>query len=244
MEKENIKVFKNIDQLSVFLGEQMINLINQKQENDFLSIALSGGSTPKAIFRYLSVHFREKIDWKKILFFWGDERCVSPDNEESNYKMTRESLFNFIPVPDENIFRVFGENEPFAEAERYSEIAKNKLKTIDGVPCFDLMLLGLGDDGHTASIFPGNDKVIKTEKIYDVAQNPYSGQKRITATLTTINASKKVIFLVTGQNKSEMVFRILNEKETQRTLPASMINPQSGELFWFLDEMAAKNLKL
>jgi len=242
MEK-SIKLFKDIKVLSHFFAEQLESGVNNTPEDHFFSLALSGGSTPKAVFQYISLNFAEKIDWSKILVFWGDERCVAPEKEESNYRMARESLLDMIPIPKENIFRIKGEEEPFFESVRYAEVVQRKLVSINRVPQFDLVLLGLGDDGHTASIFPDNLSVFNSSKLFEVAEHPLTKQKRITATGKIINQAHSVVILVTGESKSHIVANVLEEKSGWENFPVSWVLPQNRNLLWLLDSEAGSKLK-
>lgn len=240
MSKEKtIKIFNKIDELAAFFGKIIVEKIQEKSDNEYFTIALSGGSTPKYIFRYLADNFREKINWNKVLVFWGDERCVPPDDEESNYKMACDYLLNQVNIPKENIFRIFGESNPNEEAVRYTELIKSKLNLNKDFPSFDLVLLGLGDDGHTASIFQNNLNLFKTKKLFDVATHPKTGQKRITASGTLINFAKTITFIVTGENKAEVVSSILNKDGIWEKFPASYVKPKNGKLFWLLDKNAS-----
>jgi len=237
-----IKIFKNTDDLSQFFGKILSAQIQDIPDGKYFSIALSGGSTPKAVFHYLALNFRKKINWDKLLIFWSDERCVASDDQESNFKMTKDSLLDQLPVPAKNIFRIMGENDPSAEATRYAEAVRQFVPDYYDIPRFDLMMLGLGEDGHTASIFPGNLHFFNSEKLFDLAIHPLTKQKRITATGTLINNSKTVVFLVIGEAKSELVSLVLENKPGSENLPASLVQPVNGELFWLLDEKAAGKL--
>jgi 6-phosphogluconolactonase len=237
-----VKIFKSVDELSHYFTLKIKEGVQQTSAGKFYSIALSGGSTPRKVFEYMALHFKNQIDWKKIKVFWGDERCVDPSSEESNYRMAKESFLDKVPVPAENILRIHGEAEPMLEADRYSETIRQHVPARNTIPQFDLMMLGLGDDGHTVSIFPGSLHIFNSEKLCEVALNPYTKQKRITVTGRIINHSKKVMFLVTGESKAEMVARIIQLKSGWEKLPASMVSPGAGELFWLLDEAAAADL--
>jgi len=205
---------------------------------DHLTVALSGGSTPKRLFKLWAEQYRDTIDWSKIRFFWGDERCVPPNHEESNYGMTKQLLFNHVYLPEENIHRVIGEADPTAEAIRYSAEISDNTEASEGYPVFDLVILGMGSDGHTASIFPHQMDLLESEKFCAVADHPESGQQRITLTGPVINRAKAVAFLVTGESKQEKVSAILGREEGANQFPAAHIMPQSGDLHWFMDEAA------
>ena len=231
-----IDVSKNVDEHS----EKIAKLFQRGAGNaeNYFTVSLSGGSTPKAIFKYLAQNYKDKILWNKIEFFWGDERCVPSNHPDSNYLMTKENLFDMIEMPSANIFAINGDNNPADEAVRYSSIIKENVAMKDGFPKFDLILLGLGEDGHTASIFPNQMNLLKSENVCEVAQHPELCQKRITLTGKVINNATQIIFLVTGKGKAETASTIITKKNGFENFPASHINPIDGELIWLLDEAA------
>ncbi len=241
--ENQVRIFNTIDELAGHFGNMLVGSINKKSKGSFFTIALSGGSTPKKVFEFLAANFKFKIDWQKVLVFWGDERCVAPVSEESNYRMVKESILLKVAIPAGNIFRIKGEEEPSKEANRYSEIIRKNVPQVNNIPRFDLMMLGLGDDGHTASIFPDNLQLFQSENIFEVATNPYTKQKRITVTGRIINQSKTVVFIATGESKSEMVAWILKRENGYELLPASLVKPEKGELIWLLENLAANGLK-
>ncbi len=232
-----VDVSKNIDELSEKVAQLLQN--GAEKKSDFFTVALSGGSTPKAIFKYLAENYKDKILWNKIKFFWGDERCVPSDHPESNYLMTKENLFDEINVPAENFFAVNGNIEPAEEAVRYSSVVKDNVEIENGFPKFDLVLLGLGEDGHTASIFSTQMEFLSSHRICEVAVHPISKQLRITLTGKVINNASKIIFLVTGKSKAGIVKSIINKENNFAVLPAAHIKPLNGNLIWMLDEEAA-----
>ena len=235
----NIHIFPTIDELSALFLEKLAGLSHSVSEGKQASVALSGGSTPRAIFQYISRHAVDSIHWDNIRLFWGDERCVPPDHEESNYKMTLDTLLVNIPLESSNIFRIKGENYPIEEAERYSHLVSALLPKHNDSPAFDMVLLGLGEDGHTASIFPPDITLYNSKKLFEATQNPYTGQNRITATGRVINHARQVFFLVTGASKAEMVARLIKKQQGYENLPASRVMPESKNLTWLLDEQAA-----
>jgi len=239
----SIKVFKSIENLSEEFCLEFFNVINNKQNaKGKINIALSGGNTPKFVFQNLAEFYKERLKWGKINLFWGDERCVPPEDPDSNFGMTKKYLLDHITIPSENIKRIIGENNPQEEAKRYSQVIKSSLPSVNILPKFDMVILGLGDDGHTASIFPDQIDLLKSDKIYEVAYQPASKQKRITITGKIINNSPKIYFLVTGKKKSYVVNKILNKKDDYLKFPASHIKPVMGELIWFLDAEAASEI--
>ena len=207
-------------------------------ENGNINIALSGGNTPKLLYSILAEEYIDKILWSKINFYWADERCVSPESSESNFGEADRILFSKINLY-ENLHRIIGENDPSAEAERYSALLKQNLPFENDLPKFDLMLLGMGEDGHTASIFPDRMDLLKSEKYCETAVHPASNQKRITLTGKVINNSDRIYFLVTGKNKEHVVKIISERKEDSLMYPAGKIRQKNGDVNWFLDQDAA-----
>ena len=235
-----IHVSKSIKDLSEYFAQLLINKINAG--SDHFHMAVSGGSTPKNIFEYLAAQYESSVPWNKIKFFWGDERCVPPEDSESNFKMADDFLLSKLKIPAANIFRIKGENDPQEEADRYGALIQNLLKMENGFPRFDLIMLGLGEDGHTASIFPNQKELLESDKICAVAVHPESGQKRITITGKVINNAENVVFIVTGKSKTNAAGDILNQNWAYKNYPASYINPTEGGLFWLLDQDTAEKL--
>lgn len=240
---EIIKVFNSRNLLSDFFAKEILKKLDLIDEGNFLSIAFSGGSTPKNVFEFISSNYKDKIPWERIKIFWSDERCVPPDDDESNYKMAFDSLIKNISIPEENIFRIFGETDPSEEEMRYKFVLKGNIPLINKIPSFDIMMLGLGDDGHTASIFPNNISLFNSDEICLNTKHPESGQERITLTGKVINNSKNIYFFVTGKKKSKIVKEILNEDNSNKIYPASLVEPTNGNLYWLLDKGAALGLK-
>jgi len=217
-------------------------LIEKSGTRKSFHIALSGGSTPKIVFDVMAKEFSKDIDWKNIHLYWGDERCVAPDDIESNYKMTVDHLISKVDIKPENIHRIKGEEDPKSEAKRYGELLEKELPKAFGLPQFDLVILGMGDDGHTASIFPHEINLWVSPDNCEVAIHPESGQKRISLTGRIINNAKTVAFLVTGEGKAEKVKIIVDREEGYLEYPASHVAPKTKDLVWFLDAAAAKLL--
>ena len=240
---QSISVFPSREALAQNLAAMLIKDLDRLEPDHYYTLALSGGSTPEFIFRYLSENYAERIDWEKLLIFWGDERCVPPEDNESNYRMAYESLLQNVPIPDVNIFRIRGEDDPETEAKQYSELVSSMVPFFNGTPQFDLMLLGLGDDGHTASIFPDRKDLLTASQLFEVAVRPDRKQKRITATGRIINNSSKIYYIVTGKDKAGIVSEIIEKKSGAEQYPASGIKPVSGHLVWMLDAGAASLLK-
>jgi len=229
--KEKLNIYKDNKAVAEAFATYLESEINK---SDQFHIALSGGSTPKILFTHLATNYKDKIDWKKIHFYWGDERCVPPSDSDSNYGMTNERLLKHIDIPDSNIHRVFGENDPSEEAIRYSKEMEANLVIENKIPLFDLVILGMGGDGHTASIFTHQMELITADKTCEVATHPDSGQKRITITGNVINAAKQIHFLVTGASKEAVVKEIFSKTGNYNSYPASHIKNAK----WWLDEAA------
>jgi len=237
-----IKISNNLVALSHDVATDLSNIVNNAAKvSAHLNIALSGGNTPRTFFSVLGTHFAKNTEWKNVDFFWSDERCVRPDDKESNYNVAKVYFFDKVKIPAIRIHRIRGEDDPEKEAVRYSELIKKKIPLRLGFPVFDIIFLGLGKDGHVASIFPGDEKVLSSLKICEVAVHPETGQKRITLTLPVINNATRVIFLVSGKDKAEIVAEILNN-QLSKHYPAGRVNPPSGKVYWYLDLDAASLL--
>lgn len=235
-----IKIFNNNAELTTAFCDKLLNLSSNK---DKIFISLSGGSTPKMIFKALAENYKDKIDWKKIYLFWGDERCVPPDDEQSNFGMTKELLLNHINIPPENIHRIKGEEKPEQEAVRYSKEILDVVPIKNNLPNFDLMVLGIGEDGHTASIFPDQLQLLNSKNICEVSVKSDTKQKRITLTGNVIENSDIIIFLAAGDKKSQIIKEIIEGEEKSRSkYPAANIHPVSGSLYFYIDKAAAKYL--
>jgi 6-phosphogluconolactonase len=238
--KKEIKIFSSPIELAENFARELVRMIIvSADKKKTFTIALSGGTTPKILYSVLGNHFSDSISWKSVHFFWGDERCVPPEDPESNFGMAKRILFDKIRIPSANIHRIMGEKDPSKEATRYSNEIAGHTRERRGSPVFDMIILGLGDDGHTASIFPANCELLKSKHICEVSVNPKSLQKRITITGIVINNAENVVFIVTGENKAEMVSAIINNTSAVN-YPAARIEPKNGILKWYLDIAAGK----
>jgi len=205
-----------------------------------INIAVSGGSTPVMLFSLLAEENKFKVQWSGVNFYWADERCVRPDDAQSNFGSANNTLFRNTNIPKENIHRIFGENEPDEEAVRYSAVLRKNIAQVNNLPQFDLILLGTGEDGHTASIFPDQMELLTSEKNCAVAVHPESNQNRITLTGKVISNAERIYFLVTGNSKARVIESILNKKGDYLKYPAAHIHPDNGVLKWYLDKEAAE----
>jgi 6-phosphogluconolactonase len=209
-------------------------------------IAISGGSTPKTMFQLLAnpaEPYLARVPWAKLQLFWVDERCVPPDNDESNYKMTKYAMLDAVPLPAENVHRMEGELDPEEAASRYESEIRNTFK-LEGAetPTFDLILLGLGPDGHTASLFPHTDGLNEMGRICIANHVPQKDTWRMTLTWPVIQQGREVAFLIEGDEKAEMVRTVWTGTYDPETYPAQLIRPASGKLTLLLDEAAAADL--
>lgn len=233
-----IQTFEDLESLSRFAAEKFVEIGNEAiSKNDKFSVALAGGSTPKRLYQLLaSVDFRSKIDWEKVYFSFGDERNVLLDSDDSNFKMANETLFQPLQISEENIFRWK------TELEDANEIAKDYAEKISGFLPFDLILLGMGDDAHTASLFPNTKALNETEEFAVANFVKKFDSYRLTLTFPVINNAKNIIFLVSGSNKAEALREVLEGKFQPAKFPSQNIKPENGNLLWLVDKAAAKLL--
>jgi 6-phosphogluconolactonase len=207
------------------------------------SVALAGGSTPKAVYSLLATdaRLRTAVPWAETHVFWGDERCVPPDHGDSNYRMAREAMLSRVPVPPGQVHRVRGEEpDPAAAAAAYERELRTSFGTDTGVPRFDLVLLGLGPDGHTASLFPSTTALSERARLVVANRVEKLGAWRITLTFPVLNAARLVLFIVSGSDKAEAVRDVLQPRTDAPALPASLVRPVDGRLLWHLDDAAAR----
>lgn len=254
---QSVRIYQNAEELALKAARHFARLADQYViSSGRFTVALSGGSTPKAMLSTLAAEpFLDTVPWSSIFFFWGDERCVPPDHPESNYWMAREALLARVPVPEQNIFRMAGENpHPEQAAEDYSATLRNFFLTGPGAPAtgttpllqlprFDLIFLGMGADGHTASLFPGT-AALRAEHQIAVANYVEKLQAhRLTLTAATINNARNITFLIAGTDKADTLKAVLTGPSQPETYPCQLIKPGHGSLLWMLDEAAAARLR-
>lgn len=249
--KPEVQIWPDRQTLAQAAAERFILLAGRRTvQNKLFRVLLSGGSTPRAMHQILSQpDYSGQIDWIQVHIFWGDERCVPPDHPDSNYRMAVETLLKHVPIPADNIHRIFAELPPQIAAEDYQSTLSTHFKlapdkTGRPVPRFDLVLLGLGADGHTASLFPGSKAV--AEKQAWVTSIPHDKPPeplvpRVTITLPVIRAAIQVLFLVAGSDKAERLKQVLGPASTP-PLPAQLAKPTNGKLLWMVDRAAAAQL--
>jgi 6-phosphogluconolactonase len=242
-----IKIFIDLEELNSFAAENFIDAGRVAIErNGKFTVALAGGSTPKVLYKLLaSEKFRAQIDWRKVFFFFGDERNVPIDSDESNFRMANESLLKPLEIQPENVFRWRTELGNAQEiAEKYEKTVKEffVLKKNE-FPRFDLILLGMGDDGHTASLFPFSKALNETEKIAVVNYVEKFDTNRLTLTFPAINNAANVVFLISGAAKANALKEVLQGASQSEKFPSQNVNPKNGDLFWLVDREAASLLK-
>ncbi len=225
--------------LFINLGQQAI------AERDRFLVALSGGSTPKALYSVLgSPEYAPQLDWMKVHFLFGDERAVPPTHSDSNFALANTMLFTPLRIPSIQIHRMRGEDPPEIAAIQYEETLRKLTGSAPGPwPALDLVLLGMGDDGHTASLFPGTPSVAEQTRWVVPGLSPQGTRLRITLTLGVINHASVVLFVVTGPNKAKIVQRVIEGSSSDPTpSPAALVRPETGRLLWYLDRAAASEL--
>jgi 6-phosphogluconolactonase len=237
---DNVKVVPDAAALAQTTAEFIVTLAADAiRARGHFSIGLSGGSTPRRLFELLATDdFAPRIDWANVHIFWGDERCVPPDHPDSNYQMAQVTLLAHVPLPEGNIHRMQGEIDPAQAAARYEADLRDFFGT-ERLPRFDLLLQGMGDDGHTASLFPGTAALSERDRWVVANHVQKLDAWRITLTVPVINAAAHVVFLVSGSSKAETVRAVLQGPHQPNTLPSQYIQPHDGQLLWMVDAAAA-----
>jgi 6-phosphogluconolactonase len=246
-----VEVFPDAGALAAAAAEHVVRAAADatRQAGRFV-VALSGGSTPKSLYAMLaSERYAPRVDWSRVHVCWSDERCVPPDDPASNYRVAREALLDVVPLSEENVHRIRGEDEPGAAAAAYERDLRRLFGTPDGLPRmalgarFDLVLLGMGIDGHTASLFPGLTAVRESRRWAVAEQVAALPAWRVTLTPPVIDAAAEVAFLVSGRDKAAMLRRVLEGSYLPDELPAQAVAPRQGRLRWLLDADAAADLR-
>jgi 6-phosphogluconolactonase len=239
----DIQILPDADSLAEEAAQRIVMAAQKAiQQQGRFSLGLSGGSTPQRLYRLLAARpFADQIDWVRVHVFWGDERCVPPDHPDSNYRIAQEALLAHVPIPAAQIHRIYGEDDPGEAAQAYEAILRAFFG--DGLPRMDMILLGMGDDGHTASLFP-HSAALDAPLDRWVVENliPMKRVWRVTLTAQAINAAKQVIFLVSGAEKAERLNQVLHGTYRPHDLPSQLIQPANGKLLWLVDEAAAQAL--
>lgn len=215
------------------------------RERELFSVSLSGGSTPQALYQLLaSEPFSERVDWARTQIFWGDERCVPPDHPDSNYFKAKTMMLDDVPVPENNIHRILAEHPPEQAAQEYEETLLSFFSSLPSREerenaSFDLVLLGMGDDGHTASLFPGTPAIHEETRWTAAQYIDKLASWRITLTPAILNRASLVVFLVSGAGKSDTLQRVIYGSYQPERYPSQVIQPKNGQVLWMVDEPAA-----
>jgi 6-phosphogluconolactonase len=240
----SLEVFQSVPALVQAAATRIAELLTRAIESrGFASLVLSGGLTPRGVYELLgSGEYQSRIRWHDVHLFWGDERCVPPSMPGSNFRMVNESLLKNVLIPSANVHRFGCERAPEDAARSYEQELKKFFALEDGTfPRFDLLLLGLGEDGHTASLFPGTPVLAEKSRLVASVFVEKLKAHRVTLTLPVINNSRAVMFLVSGRSKRDILQQVLEAGGT--ACPAQQVSPTSGELYWMADQEAASQLR-
>lgn len=238
-----LRIFKDLESLSRDAAELFVERAAEAiaARGRFLT-ALNGGGTPNRLFQLLATEYREKIDWQHAHVFWGDERCVPPGEAGSSYGQAREALLDHVPIPASNIHRVKGELEPVEASRDYALTLSGFASPPLDFPRFDLVYLGMGEDGHTASLFPGSPLDVTEAALPVTAQYQDRPANRVTLTPLVFNQARTVVFMAAGEKKAATLAEVLSDRYDPERLPAQRISPKKGSLIWLVDEEAAGRL--
>ena len=241
--RPRVQVFDDAEAVARGAAERFVELGQAAIDaRGCLSVGLAGGSTPKRTYELLaSEAYREQLNWSKVHIFFGDERCVPPDHSESNYRMANEALISRVSIPPPNVHRINGLGDAVANASLYEDELRTFFNPASW-PRFDLVLLGMGDDGHTASLFPGTKALVEPRAWVVANWVEKFGAFRITLTAPAINHAANIAFLVTGATKAERLLEVLRGALDPEKLPSQLIQPLDGSLFWLVDKAAAGRL--
>jgi 6-phosphogluconolactonase len=241
--KTDIRIFKDLEHLSHHATELFVEqTVRAIQDRGHFLVALNGGNTPTRLFQLLASNYRDKVDWIRVHVFWGDERCVPPDDPGSSYGQAKEIPLNHVAISENNIHRVRGELDPSSASTEYAQTLKSLAEDHLQFPRFDLVYLGIGEDGHTASLFPGSPVDVTEAVIPVTAKYQDRPANRVTMTQVVFNQARMVVFMATGEKKANTLAEVLSDRYNPELYPAQRIDPQDGELIWLVDEGAAGKL--
>lgn len=239
----SIRLFKDSEELSRAAAELFVEQSTKAiTERGRFLVALNGGSTPNRLFQLLATEFREKMDWTNVHVFWGDERCVPPDDPGSSYGQARQMFLRHVPIPDSNVHRVKGEMGPYEASKDYSFLLHEFASPLLEWPRFDLVYLGMGEDGHTASLFPGSPVEVLEPAMPVTAHYQDRPANRVSLTPGVFNSAHMVVFMVTGEKKAQTLSEVLSGRYNPELYPAQRIEPREGKLIWLVDDDAASRL--
>ena len=238
-----LRIFHDFEKLSrhaanLFIEQSTGSIL----ERDRFLVALNGGNTPRRLFQLLGSDYLDQVEWSKVHVFWGDERCVPPDDPGSSYGQARDALLSRVPILDSNIHRVKTDLGPAEASRDYSLTLKGFSSPPLDVPRFDLVYLGMGEDGHTASLFPGSEVHVTENVIPVTAQYQDRPADRVTMTQLVFDQARMIVFMATGEKKAVTLADVLSDRYNPEKYPAQRINPKDGELIWLVDDAAASKL--
>ena len=242
MVTRDVRVYPDVEALSRAAADNLATALNAVlARSGSVSLVLSGGSTPRTLYRVLATAYGEAIRWDRVRVYWGDERYVPPDDPRSNYRMVREALLDYVSITAENVYPMPTDlPDPDAAALAYEQMLRRHFQ--GAWPRFDLILLGLGTDGHTASLFAGSPALDEPARWVTVARAPVEPSMRLTLTLPVINHAARVDFLVTGAEKAGVLGRVLRVAPDATEIPAARVRPVQGMVTWWIDEATAAGL--
>jgi 6-phosphogluconolactonase len=245
MNQAQLVVMDNAQALCMRAAEEIAHLAGEAIcTNGEFTLCLAGGTTPAGAYELLASRFRLSVDWKEVQFFWGDERCVPPDDPASNYRMAYRTMLSKLPLRPEQIHRIRGEEDPAQAADKYETELRHSLGLTEpsDFPSFNLLLLGLGENAHIASLFPHHPALHEKTRLAIAVEVEATPRWRVSLTLPVINKANRVMFLVSGEHKAEAVKRILRGPLDPERYPAQLVKPHSGQLVWLIDKAAASQL--
>jgi 6-phosphogluconolactonase len=237
-----LKILPNAEAVARAVADLFVDVgLAAMAERGSFRVALSGGNTPRAAYELLAQESpAEQLSWSDVFIYFGDERCVPPDDEQSNYRMARKAFLDAVPIPPANVHRIRGEIDPATAAADYATVLRTDL---GDPPRFDLVLLGLGPDGHTASLFPGAPPNTDDDALVRAVYSESQAMWRVTITPKVINAARTVAFAVEGVQKTAILATILEGPRDPVKYPAQIVAPESGRLLWLVDDLAAGMLR-
>jgi 6-phosphogluconolactonase len=243
--KPDIRIFKNLNEISRSAAAMFVRHAARaiEERGGFLA-ALNGGGTPEGTFQLLATEFRDHVDWSQVHVFWGDERCVPASDPESNYGQARDLFLRHVPIPEANIHRIEGELTASEASKNYSMVLQTYASPPLEWPRFDLVFLGLGEDGHTASLFPGSPIDVMEPVLPVTAHYQDRPAQRVTLTPLIFNSARRVVFMAAGEKKAHTLAEVLSDRYNPELYPAQRIDLRNGKLIWLVDEDAASKLPM
>ncbi|SRR5579875_147605 len=245
MNQAQLVVLDDAQALCVRAAEEIVHLAGEAIcTNGEFTLCLTGGTTPTAAYELMASRFQLSVDWKEVQFFWGDERCVPPDDPASNYGMAYRTMLSKLPLRPEQIHRIHGEDNPAKAASEYENELRRSFGLTDSsdLPSFNLLLLGLGENAHIASLFPHDPALREKTRLVVAVDVEATPSKRVSLTLPVINNADRIMFMVSGEKKAEAVKQVLQGPSDPERYPAQLVKPRNGQIVWLIDRAAASQL--